>query len=430
MSEVARRITRRALLSNAALGLSAMAVTQGVLGGTALASGPPTKQQIAAAKKNWPPAKPVTDAPLTAEEKNLAQLLSGKAKHAMALAAANPTEKFHPGSMPAVGAAFFSRVGAKRAGRAKARAAKLLKTDAATQTLNFGVYAKGTVASAKVAPAVDVQLTSLLRDIVKKEKAKGKPKEQVAPKYRRIEFQLNSVDCIVATKGEWESDEFLLGGHLIEPDGRIVQIKQWMVNDDFDAGETTPYDYSLCKGVGNKINPTSSYLELAGYCPNGGPGDLYRGRKLAGSSLGNGSYTIVMVAGEQDGAGGFGDMLSEVYKSLKGEIDAAITAAGGAIGSAIGSVIPGLGTIIGAAIGAALAALVEWLSNLFDNPDDFIGAKSWRVRFPNAKQSTIEAMATNPLPTPKGVWAYPIQKMTMTGDGSHYELRLHWRAFA
>jgi hypothetical protein len=433
MGEVARRISRRGLLTNAAVGLSAMALTQGLLGRSAFAAAPskkPTKQQIADAKASWPPAKPIGEPAMSADEKELGELLAHKAKHALALAAAHPKEKFRPGSIEAAGATLFAQVSTKRAERAHLRATKLLSAPPDAQALHFGEYAGASLAAAKVAPAVDIKLTAKLRAIVKKHKDKPVPKEKPGPSYKRIEFELNTVECIRQTHNEVGSDELLLGGHLVEPGGHVISIPKWMVSDDFDDGEAKFYDYSFCRDAFSK-----NVGEALGLCPHGGPGDLYRGRKLASSSLDGpwpGTWTLVMVAGEQDSGGGFGELLKTAYASLKDEINTALLALATELGTALGNLIPipGLGAAIGAAIGLAIGAVVDWLSDAFNSKDDFVGAKTLMVRLHDAKKSTIQGKSDHPLPTPKGVWAHPMQTMTVRGDGSHYDMRLHWRAFA
>lgn len=428
------QMTRRRLLGRGALGLSALAASSALPGGLAWAGGKPSKQQLAAGKARRPPATPVKDV-LSAEAQELGDLLVHKARHALAQAAANPKESFHPRSLQAASARVLQRASPKRRERAHDRATKLLSAPPAARAEQFGAYANASIAAAKVTPAPDVQLTKLVRKLRDRHAGKkADPQPKPAPSYRRIEFQLNGVDCIDATHGEWESDELLLGGHLVEPGGNIVSIKQWKVSDDFDDGETRQYDYTFCKNLGPTENALTDYFREAGYCPHGGPDDLHRGRTLASSKLDGpwpGTWTLVMMAGEQD-SGGFGDLLRDAYKAMRSEIDDALEAAGVALGTAAGSLIPipGIGSLIGAAVGYALSKLVELFVQLFDNPDDFVGARTWNVSLHDAHRSTIEALADAPLSAPKGVWASPMRTMTMRGDGSHYELRLHWRAFA
>jgi hypothetical protein len=220
------------------------------------------------------------------------------------------------------------------------------------------------------------------------------------------------------------ADEILLGGQLIEPNGNITNIDQFKVSDDFDKGETVYFDYEICS-VFAKAGDVPPFLE--GFCPHGGPNDVYRGRKLASSKLDKlGTWGLVLIMGEQDNGGGFGDIVQKVYKALKSEIDDAIEAG---IGALVGGVFGPLGSAIGAALAWAVGKLIEWLVSLFDNPDDLVAAKTWQLRLEHRTQSYIEGLSTDELPAPKGTWASPMKKLAFKGDGGSYEVRAHWRAF-
>jgi hypothetical protein len=287
------------------------------------------------------------------------------------------------------------------------------------------------VAAATVKQAPDVALTSALRELNEAEKKKkSAPKEDSSAKYTHIEFQLNSVECIEETD-EIGSDQILLGGQLILPDGKIKTIDQFKVSDDFNKGQIKYYDWEMCNALtgGGQVDLSNfSYLDIDGLCPHGSTTDIYRGRKLAEASLATGTYGLVLVMGEQD-SGGFGDVLEKIYDALEEEIDAAIEAASATVGGVVGSFIPipGLGTAVGAVIGWVVGKIIEWFLALFDNQDDLVAAKSWSVTFEKKTKDYVQGLSNDHLATPKGTWASAMKSMQMKGDGGHYEARLHWR---
>ena len=114
----------------------------------------------------------------------------------------------------------------------------------------------------------------------------------------------------------------------------------------------------------------------------------------------------------------------DFYKAIEDEVKKKLNELGVEAGEAIGGEI---GAAIGAAIGAVLGAFVDWLVSLFDTRDDFINSKSWMVQLPSPELAAIQALASDHLPAPAGIWASPMKKLTFVGDGGKYETRLHWR---
>ena len=428
-----RTLSRRSLLTTTAGGLSALALGD-LFGRTAHAAAKksPTAKQWAAAKASRPKAAEVVggDTKLSTQQTKLGQLLLQKSKHAFALAATEPTAKFQQGTLHFAAAGLLSKQTPTRVQRAKKRAAKLLAASSASSEANFGVYAKGTIAAAKVKPAPDVVLTGALRELNEAEKKKTKQKDEEKPKFEHIEFHLNSVECIEETD-EVGADQILLGGQLIMPSGKIKTIDQFMVGSDFDEGDIKYFDYEMCNSLsgGGQVDLANfSYLDLDSLCPHGSLDNVYRGRKLAEGNLKTGTYGLVLVMGEQD-SGGFGDVLAKIYGALEEEIDAAIEAASAIAGAAVGSFIPipGLGTAIGAVLGWVAGKIIEWFLALFDNQDDLVAAKSWSVTFEKKTKEYIKGLSPDSLDVPNGHWASAMKKMQMKGDGGHYEARLHWR---
>src|SRR5688572_20053444 len=215
-------------MSTTAGGLSALAFSQLAFAGPSL-----TKKQVSQVRSAHAlGSETVLDAKLTPEAKRLGKMLLQKSKHAVALAAANPKAKFAKGSLHFKAAKHVAKLSPARATRAKQRAAKQLS--ASTKSKTFGVYAKAELASATVTQAVDLDLKKLLQEIAGSVGTEQPAQAQEdAPVYKRLEFQLNSVECIEETNENSASDEILLGGQLIERDGNIVQIDQFKVHDDF-----------------------------------------------------------------------------------------------------------------------------------------------------------------------------------------------------
>jgi hypothetical protein len=431
-SPFTRRLSRRGILRGAAGGISALALQHAMLGGSAFAAPKkkPTAKQLADVKAKRVKAVDATasDTKLSAQQEKLAKLMLQKSKRSMALAAANPKAKFQKGSIHAVAAGIVVKQKRKRSDRAKQRAAKLLSDPAATQQLNFGKYAKATLASATVKQAPDVDITAAVRELIDAEKKKQPTPKMMgdSDKYQTIEFHLNSVECIEETSGALEgSDEIVLGGQLVTPTGKIKNIAEFRTKDEFDEGQSKFYDWEVCDilTAGGTIDVPSFASDA---CPHGSADNVYRGFTLASANLAKGTYTLVLLMGELDD-GGFADILEDVYGALEDEVNAAIEAAGGAVGAAFGSIIPGLGTAIGAVLGWIAAKIIEWFLDLFDNDDDLVASKSWQVSFDKKTVDYVKSITPNHLPTPNGTRASEMKKLTYTGDGGQYEVRLHWR---
>jgi hypothetical protein len=436
------RLSRRRVVAGSAACLAALGLGAGLAWpATALAD---TKKRtplkgapLAQVEAKYPQgSETALDARLNPHADRLAQLLLHKTRHAMALAAANPSTTFAPDSLHAVAAAHIARLPPKRAQRAKARAAAMLASPAKAAT--FGPYAKGDVASAQVKQATDVELSSAIRSMTtalkdsQKAAEKQGDKDKDQPVFTRIMLQLNSVKCIKEQDSTSASDELLISGSLIERDGNIVKIDR-IKYEDFDEGETRYLDYEMCNAFAGNPGMIGLYDTL-GQCPHGSADDVYRGRKLAESRLGGpGTWGLVLVLGEQDD-GGFNSMMSDIYKKLKTEVDALMqqvfNAAGEAVGAALSAYLGPLGEAIGVALAWALGKLFEWFMSLLDNKDDLIAAKTWSVQLEHRTQSYVKSLASDNLPSPKGTWASPMKKWTFKGEGGHYEVRLHWRAYA
>jgi hypothetical protein len=389
-------------------------------------------KELAAVEAKHPPGREnVMETPLSGDAKRLADVLFTKTKSAFAIAAANPSAKFQPGSLHAIGAAAIAKQSAKRQARAKTRAAAMLAAPAATKTATFGAYAKAELASATVKQAPDVQLTAIVKEVATKnkdaqqnaEKTKSSADKDKDPVFTRQMFQLNSIKCIESQEHE---DELMIDGNMIMRDGTILKLDR--INyQGWEDGETRYKDYEPCVGLTAEQIKAIPFLD----CPHGSNDNIYRGRKLVEADLpGKGSYGLVIVIGEQDPAGGFGDMMKQVYDALKSEIDAALKELGVVITDGLTAWLGPIGTIIGEALSWLLGAVVGWLVDALSDNDDYITTKQWNFTLDSRKQKYIRGLEKDPLPAPKDQYASPMKKWTLEGDGAKYEMRLHWRAYA
>jgi len=425
---------RRQMLLDSSKYLAGIGLT-GLLGARAFADDKAAKKKLKGADLDTIEAKHPAGADsvslkVSGHSEKIGKLLLQKLKAVSTLAILNPNVKFPPGTVQEAVSKKTKKMRSKRQEKAKTKATAEASSPAKATTL--GPYAKLDVKSATVKQAPDTELTAAVRaaandlkgpqeEAEKKAKAGEKEKE---PVYTKLQFHLNSIKCIEETSELSASDEILLSGQLIQRDGTIVKLDKWKW-ENFDAGEARYMDYELCKSLDPKM--AKAYKDVGLGCTNGSANDVYAGRKIAETKLsGPGTYSIVLIMGEEDD-GGFGDMVNDLYKSVKEEIDAALMSVGVVIGAALSVYLGPLGEVIGMAIGYALTELVEWFVGLFENDDDIIKAKSWSVKFDQRTKSYVKGLATDNLPAPKNVWASPMKKLTFKGDGGHYDMRLHWR---
>lgn len=439
MTDLRTPFSRRSLFSLTAGGASALVVGR-ALTSEAHAFAPLLKPFKPVAEAKLPKGLLVApgDLKLDPAVRALAEKMLARVKHGFTTALTKPGEAPKSDKIVASSLKLVAKLRPTRAARAESYAQKIVRSSS-LKAKEFGTFAKvgPKVGLSKVFAA---ELTKVHE--VERAKLKVKPRPEQpnwqAPLVKKIEFHLNSVKCLEETDENSESDEILLGGQLIEPNGNIKKWDRFKVSDDFDKGETRNYDYSQCGTI-----PRDDLPEMVtdANCPNGGPNDQYAGRKLVVSSLDlekvpwPSTLGLVLVMGEEDDSGGFGEILQDIYNAIKDEIDTELKAlgvtAGAALGGALGSVIPGLGTAIGAAIGAALAWLVgefiEWFIGLFNNEDDLIQAKTWTIQLPSPELAAIRAMVGEPLPSPAGTLASAMKRIDFTGDGGKYRARMHWR---
>jgi hypothetical protein len=410
MTDLRQSLSRRRLFSLTAGGASALLL-----------------DRAAHAAGATPVAKQLPDSKL---RKALDQLLA-RAKGAVTGALARP-ESAKGDKIAAAGLKFAAGLTPARAARLTARSQQLQLAKVSP----FGPLARPGVKLQSV-DAFRASMTKVIDTSKLKVDPKLKEPQWKALLVKKIEFHLNLVRCLEETSEASESDEILLGGQLVEPNGAVKKIARWKVRDDFDAGEETNFDYQKCGQLPRSSLPPF----LLEKCPNGSPADPYYGRKLISASLDPqvipfpSTHGLVLVMGEQD-EGGFNDILQDIYAALRDEIAAELDAlgvtAGAALGGALGSIIPGLGTAIGSAIGAALGwvlgEFIEWLVGLFNNEDDLIQAKHWTIQLPSPELSAIQGLGQS-LPAPAGVWASPLKSLKFRGDGGKYDAHVHWRVF-
>ncbi len=439
MTDLRTPLSRRSLFSLTAGGASALVVGR-ALTSEAHAFAPLLKpfKPVAEAKLPQGLLTVPGDLKLDPAVRALAEKMLARVKHGFTTALTKPGEAPKSDRVVASSLKLVAKLRPARAARAESYAQEMVRSSS-LKAKELGAFAK---ADPKFAfgKSFAAELTKVHEVELDKLKLKPRPEQPnwQAPLVKKIEFHLNSVKCIRETNENSESDEILLGGQLIEPNGAIKKIDRFKVSDDFDKGETRNYDYSQCGTIPRDDLPE---IVTSNNCPNGGPNDQYAGRKLVTSSLDlekvpwPSTLGLVLVMGEEDDTGGFGELLQDIYGAIKDEVEAEFKAAGltagAALGGLFGSVIPGLGTAIGAAIGAALAWLlgefIEWLVGVFNNEDDRIQVKTWTIQLPSPELAAIRAMVGEPLPSPAGTLASAMKRIDFTGDGGKYRARLHWR---
>lgn len=306
---------------------------------------------------------------------------------------------------------------------AQARAQSMLAAPAATRQNFFGRYAALDATSYKGSDAAEVAVgkarvdgakltTALTRfgenDAVRVDAAPGafaakklvaidlaaarllaaaNPDVVAGAKYKKLGLFLNSVKCLEETSELSASDEIAMGGTATDPNGTTHKIGQFMVSDDFDAGETKSYS---------------------------GRGKLLHEWAIVKSNDWPHVYTAVLVMAEKD-EGGFGNFLQELWEKIGDEVKKAIAGAvGGAIGAALGSFFGPLGAGLGAAVGWLVGLLVEWIMSWF--ADDLIAMKTIQLGLGAATKSYYDWA---------GLTANPAHQFTMNfnGDGGRYRVK-------
>ena len=212
------------------------------------------------------------------------------------------------------------------------------------------------------------------------------PDALAGAKYKKLGLFVKSVHCIEETSELSDSDEIAMGGTATDPDGDTHKISQWMVSNDFDAGETKTYS---------------------------GKGKLFHEWNIVRNGHWPQTYAAILCMAEKDG-GGFADFLTELWKKVGDEVQKAIAGAvGGAIGAALGSFFGPLGTAIGAAVGWLLGLLIDWIISWFE--DDIIACKTVLLVLGAATKSYYDwaGLTANP----------PNQfKINFNGDGGRYRV--------
>jgi hypothetical protein len=421
MTHSSYRLSRRNMFSVAVGGASALALGHGLMG-TAHAA--PTSKAAAAKLKRLehlraiePGLRPGAlavpgDLKLDPQTLALAEKLLARAKQSVLVAATRPNE-------------------APKGDKVVAAASKIVGTLRSKRVTRMRATLKQAEVQARIGPAAQMmakEMPEFYRVELQKTIDVSKLKKPELPKWsgplvKRIEFSLNSVKCVEETSGESGSDEILLGGSLITPSGVVKKIGSFKVSDDFDDGEAVYYDYEPC----NAFPPGQVPYFIK--CKNGSHDDVYRGRKLEATLLGEGipwpaTLGLVLVMGEEDPGGGFGVMLQDIYAALEKEIDKQLEKGGEAIGEAIGG---DAGAAIGAALAYAAGEFLDWLVSLFNNEDDLVASKSWTIQLASPELDKIRTLSSDNLPAPAGVWASPMKKLHFNGDGGRYDMRLHWR---
>jgi hypothetical protein len=206
--------------------------------------------------------------------------------------------------------------------------------------------------------------------------------------YKTMKLLIRKVTCLHETNKVSDSDEINMGGTATDPFGNTAQVKEFVVSDDFDKGESVNYGDS-------KVFHSWDLQTQADHFPY--------------------VYTAVIALAEKD-VGGFGDFLNKLWKEVGDQVKAAIsqalTKAFEALGKAFG--------ILGQIIGAIVAKILDWLIQIFKNPDDPFDPQIVPMTLAAATLSYYAELAT-----PQG---YP-GTLTFKKDGGIYKVDYAWRIF-
>jgi hypothetical protein len=344
---------------------------------------------------------------LTPQEAEIAKDIADGIRYRFASAVAqHGARTFAPGSYEAIAQTYLKRQKTERQASSRQRASALFNAAASERQKTFGRFATSGQAPAGGAQIliVDEALKSKLGDALKKQTSlrdkmgamgeSGGPKVvDGGPLYKKLGFFIQSVKCNEETD-EIGSDEILLGGFGVTPSGKMIEVGQWKVSDDFDKGEVVNYA------------PPRNFVEF----------DLFAKGEFPWPR----TYTISLIMGEED-SGGFGDFLQAIWDKVGAEVTAAAAGLIGiAVGTAVGTV---LGGIIGSIAGAVLGAVIGWLIGLFDNPDDFVGINTWTLTLLSSFKKYYDSLpGVVGGSAPNGVMNFP-------GDGGNYDVALNWAVY-
>jgi hypothetical protein len=449
---LSRPLSRRSLLCATAKAVPALAVGGSLFGHSLDALAGPSYKAVDDGKIVGPEgdATLVTDFVMAPELRILAEATLQKARAAFATAAANPSKKLDKNKLTKVSQKFIAAQKSARIVRAQGRASALLGNVTKARA-ELGGYAEATVSQWQADSGFEAVRKRVLeksdwaavekkikrkkkkvvqeKKVVKEKKVVREKHEEEdfesKPKYSKLELHLNTVRCREETD-EVGSDEILLGGQLIRPDGVIKSIDSFKVSDDFDAGETRYYDSSKCIDMPKEFRAIN---ENAGVC-HGHYSDPYRGKLLVRTNLDGpwpGTYGLLLVMVEED-YGGINSLLKEIHDAVHDELQAAIVDASSKAGGPINA--EELGAIIGEVIGWIVSGLMAWLVNLFDNQDDPISTQAWLITVANPTKEWFNERTAGGLSAPSGERASKMKKLDFNGDGGKYRARLHFRALA
>jgi len=206
-----------------------------------------------------------------------------------------------------------------------------------------------------------------------------------------IKFQLKEVYCVDDTS-EWGDDEIAMGGTFTDSQATSTKLNEFRVHNDFRTGVSKTYSPKILKSF---AMPTGDYPQ---------------------------TYSAFITLAEKD-HGGFSNFISELYESVKAEVQVILTALGAAAGASIGSSIGGsvgtavggpIGTIIGIAAGAIVGALIGALAaGLRDD-----------VFIPQVASITLPTQGAT---FSNGSLTSPYYYLNFEGHGGEYRVKYRWK---
>jgi hypothetical protein len=211
-------------------------------------------------------------------------------------------------------------------------------------------------------------------------------------KFEKLGFYLTKIHCIEETD-ELGSDEIVVGGTSIGPDGFTHNLGKLTTIKDFDTGETKDFNWWM-----DLIKPSDQlFAEFK-----------LRGHKDEWPQI----YTVILAMAEEDW-GGFSGFLNDMWEIVSVKVKAAIMGVASAFGP--------LGTLIGSIVSWIVDTFFGWFIDLFK--DDMFNPKAIRLKLASSKASYYEAIGlTKKNPPPLSY--------DFIGHGGHYRVWGYFKAEA
>jgi hypothetical protein len=211
-------------------------------------------------------------------------------------------------------------------------------------------------------------------------------------KFEKLGFYLTKIHCIEETSDPG-SDEIVVGGTSVGPDGFTHNLGKLTTLNNFDAGETKDFNWWM-----DLLKPSDQlFAEFK-----------LKGHKDEWPQI----YTVILAMAEEDW-GGFSGFLNDLWEIVGAKVKAAIMGFASSFGP--------LGTLVGSIVSWIVDTFFGWFIGLFK--DDMFIPKAIRLKLASSKASYYEAIGvTRKNPTPLSY--------DFIGHGGHYRVWGYFKANA